>query len=405
MAGVNVDNAGIGYLHILPGVTESLNHKSKARNLIRQNYNWKGTHLEHKLHTARNHAVKFMSDGGTFPVADKQDYVSMKVGRKIVGGSIQLTDAEMATYGSSREVAIDAVTSEVEGLMKNILKFENFFFFRDGTGVVATVQTGSTGTTLLVNDARGLWDGATYQIYDTTLATLRGSITVTSTASALTASGFATVTTSSLPAGTVATDKVVWDGALNIAYTGLSALIDDASTTFQNVSTSSYPRFVSMVLDNSGTARDLEPALFRQVMAGVFHKTGDDLPVDGLSCIGTAWQLANLDELYEADLRLMPSDTTSGVATPAFQSSLGKVKMSADSDAEYGKLLLADLSQVYRGVNKSLDWRREKGEIFKRSDTSAVWTATAIEVAEMYIKSRNSSGKIEDLNETKKTAY
>ena len=403
MAGVNVDNVGLAYVHVLDGVTETLNQSSKARNLVKQDYSWKGTHLEHKLHTARNHAIKFMSDGSTFPTADKQDYVSTKIGRKIVGGSVQLTDAVMATASKSPEVAMDVVASETEGLMKGMLKFENFFFFRDGTGKVATVKAAISSTTLKVDDARGLWDGATYQSYTTT--TNDGDITVTRVASAPDASGFKTVTLDATLAGVTTDDVLYWDGAKDIAYTGLDALIDDSTASFQSVTVSSYPRWTSLVLDNSGTLRDLEPVLFRQLQAGIFHKSGNDLPVDGLTCIGTAWQLANLDELYEANYRLSPDTKVSGVATPSFQSSLGKITMMADADAPYNKIFLVDFSEIYRGVQKKLGWRVQNGQIFLRSDTSPVWTGTALEIAEMYIKGRNTSGKIEDLNETIKTAY
>ena len=405
MAGVNVDNSGLTYLHILDGVTETLNQASRLRSRIRQNYEWRGSHLEHKLHTARNHAIKFMNDGSTFPVADKEDYSSMKVGRKIVGGSIQLTDAVMATASKSPEVAMDVVSSATEGLMKGILKFENFFGARDGTGKVGTVKqtTSASATTIYVDDARALWDGATYQLYTST--TLNGSFTVTKVASALTASGYATVTIGANALTFTAADTIHWDGAYGIAYTGLDALVDDAATTFQNISTTNFPRWTSLVLDNSAVNRDLDPALFRQVMAGIYHKTGDDLPTNGLDCLGTAWQLANLDELYESSLRLSPESKTSGVSTASFQSSLGRVTMTPDSDAPYNKIFLTDYSQIFRGVQKKLGWRVQNGQIFLRSDTSPVWTATALEIAELYIKGRNSSGKIEDLNETVKTAY
>ena len=76
-----------------------------------------------------------------------------------------------------------------------------------------------------------------------------------------------------------------------------------------------------------------------------------------------------------------------------------------DTDCLYNKMFFADFSKIYRAVQKSLGWRREGGSIFKRSDVSGVWTATAMEIAELYIKERHTSGKIEDLNETKSTAY
>jgi multidrug transporter EmrE-like cation transporter len=405
MAGVNVDNSGLTYLHILDGVTETLNQSSKARSKVNQNYEWRGSHLEHKLHTARNHAIGFMSDGSAFPVADKEDYVSMKVGRKIVGGSIQLTDAVMATASKSAEVALDVVSAHTQGLMKNILKFENFFFSRDGTGAVATVKAAISSTTLLVDDARGLWRGASYQVY--TGSSLVGTVTISNVARAPTASGYATVTLTATLAGVTTGDKLYWNGAYGIAYTGLEALVDDSTpvgggSTFQSVTMSgagAEPQYTSIVQDAGGVLRALDPSLFRSLQAGIYHNVGDE-PGE-LDCMGTGWQLANLDELYEAALRLSPDSKVGGLSTPSFQSSLGKINMSPDSDAPYNKLFLVDYSQIYRGVQKKLGWRNQSGQIFLRSDSSGVWTATAIEIAEMYIKQRNSSGKILDLEESK----
>lgn len=414
MAGVNATNVGTTYVHILEGATETLNQSSKARSKVTQNYEWRGSHLEHKLHMARNQAVGFMQDGSTFPVPDKEDFVSTKIGRKVVGGSIQLTDVVMATAAKSPEVAVDVVSSHTEGLMKNILKFENFFFTRDGTGSVATVGTvtgvygGSGDSKILVDDARGFWDKATYDVYDSTGATYRGSFTVSTVDEApnSTYGSFVVNVSPALGFTCTAGDLVYWKGAKGIAYTGLDALVDNSLTgTFQSVTMASYPRWTSMVLSNAGTARDLDPSLFRQLLAGIYQKTGSDLPVNGLSCLATSWQLANLDELYEASLRISPDSSVGGVSTPSFQSSLGKVNIEVDCDAPYGTIFAVDYSQIFRGVQKKLGWRMEGGQIFKRSDVAGVWTATAIEVAELYIKGRNSSGKIVDLNETKAIAY
>ena len=406
MAGVNADNVGTTYVNILDGATETLNQASKARNKVTQNYEWKGSHIETRLHTARNHAIKFMNDGSTFPVADKEDYTAMKIGRKVVGGSIQVTDVAMATAGKAPQVAVDVVEDHVRRLMENILKFENFFFFRDGTGKVATCKSSVSASVFKVDDARALWDGASYDLYNST--TLVGTVTVSTVASAPDSNGYFSVTLTGSDPGITTGYNLYWSGAYGIAYSGLDLLVDDSTSgTFQNVTMSSFPRWTSYVSDNSGTNRDLDPTLFRQVLSAIGHKTGAEAGGLGakLSCLGTYWQLGNLDELYESNLRLTPDTKVAGLSTPTVQSSLGSTKIEADSDAIYHKIIMADLSQVTRGVQKKLGWRQQGGQIFLRSDTSPVWTATALEVCEMYITGRNSSAKIEDLNESVKSAY
>jgi hypothetical protein len=413
MAGVNISNVGLLYTNYLKEVSEYLNQESKARNLVKQNKKWTGSHLEWVLHTARNPAIGYVEDGGAFPVPDRQRYTRVKAYRKFVVGSIQLTDGVMATAAGSPNVAKDVVQSEVQGMMTGLEKYENGFFFRNGDGTVATVQSGTTGTTLIVDDARMLWDNAVFEVYDSTLATLRGTLTISKTASAPTSSNYATVTTTAnVPSGTVATDKLVWAGtgsssALNRAITGLDKLIDDAATTFQNVSTTNNPRYTSLVLDNSGSAQDLTPTLFRSMLAGLMQKSGNSKPAQGLKVLTSAWTAINFEEMYEGELRITPDTKTVGLAASSFQTSLGRVDVMVDSDALYKKMFFIDPTKIYRGVQKELHWRKDgpSSPIFKASHTAGVFTATCEEICDLYITDRHTSGKIENLNESPVTMY
>src|SRR5690349_10785189 len=138
MAGVTIADNGLTLINYLDGVDASLNDKSKARNLVKQNKDWTGQHLEWRVHVQRSGAVGGIDDGGALPVANKQTYATAKVGRRMTAGSIQLTDGVMATASGGRFVARDVVESEMEGLMTEFLVYENGMFFRDGTGTVAT---------------------------------------------------------------------------------------------------------------------------------------------------------------------------------------------------------------------------------------------------------------------------
>ena len=410
MAGVTVENVGLTFTRFLDGVVETLNHTSKSRNLVRKDDNWTGSHIEGRLHTARSTAIGYVADGGAFPTADKQDYATYRAARKFIVGSVQLTDGAMATAAKSPNVARDVITSEVKGMMNNILKFENGMFFRDGTGKVATITDSMSGSTnIQVDDGRMLWDGGTYQMFPSamTAGTSDGDVVISNVESALHSSGDVLINLdANLPATSASDDVLVWNGSLNKAITGLDKLIDDALTSdFQFVNTTTYPRYTSMVLDNGGTNRDLTPSLFRQLLAGIMSRTGSERPSDGLSVLCNSWQAINVEELYEGELRLTPDSKVAGISVASFQSSLGRIDIMVDTDCLYNKMFFADFSKIYRAVQKPLGWRREGGSIFKRSDVSGVWTATAMEIAELYIKERHTCGKIEDLNETKSTAY
>jgi hypothetical protein len=414
VAGVTISNVGLLHTKYLKQISETLNQESKARNLIKQSQEWTGSHLEWVVNVARNPALGYVEDGGAFPVADRRRFVRAKAYRKFVVGSLQLTDGVMATASGSPTVAKDVIESEVDGMMDSLLKYENGMLFRNGDGSVATVKTGTTGTTLIADDARMLWENAVFAVYDSTLATNRGDVQISSVASAPTASNYATVTlVASVPSGTVAGDKLVWKGvsgaddSLNRAITGLDKLIDDAATTFQNVAVSTYPRYSSLVLDNGGSAQDLSPSLFRQMLAGLMQKSGNAKPSQGLKVLTSAWDAINFEEMYEGELRLSPSDTTSGMAVSSFQTSMGKIEVIVDADCLYGKMFFIDPSKIERCVQKELHWRKDDkgGGIFKRSDLAGIYTATAMEICDLRIHDRNTSGKIENLNFSPSTMY
>ena len=417
MAGVNIDNVGLTFTHYIQGVVDTLQQKSKLRSMLRNDHKWSGSHIEGRVHVARSTAVGNVEDGGAFPTADKQDYATYKAYRKFTVGSIQLTDGVMATAKEGKDVAKGVLTSEVKGMMTGILKYENGMLYRNGTGSVAQVSDASlssTDTNCRVNDARMLWEGLDVQVYDDSsgpTGSSRRTLRVLSVTEAPNSDGTFTVNfdTAGPNAGQIGAmetaDHLVWNNSLNRAITGLDKLVDDAATTFQNVAVGTYPRYSSLVLDNSGTNRTLTPALFRKMLAGIHQKSGSELPNSGLTVLCNAWQAINVEELYEGELRLAPSDKTGGLSVAAFQSSLGRINIQVDLDCLHNKMFFVDLSKIYRGVQQELQWRKQGDSIFLRSDVSGIHTATAIEISELFIKERFTSGKIEDLSQDPASAY
>jgi hypothetical protein len=421
MAGVNIDNVGLTFTHYIQGVVDTLQQKSKLRSMLRNDHKWSGSHVEGRVHVARSTAVGNVEDGGAFPVADKQDYATYKAYRKFTVGSIQLTDGVMATAKEGKDVAKGVLTSEVKGMMTGILKYENGMLYRDGTGSLCQISDASIGasdTAVRVTDARMLWEGLTVQVYSNSggaPSTLRGSMKVLNVTEEPNSDGTFTVNfdTSGPYSGVIGssgvsaatTDHLVWNNSINRAVTGLDKLIDDAATTFQNVNVSTYPRYSSLVLDNSGANRALTPSLFRKMLAGIHQKSGSELPNSGLTVLCNAWQAINVEELYEGELRLAPSDKTGGLSVAAFQSSLGRINIQVDLDCLHNKMFFVDLSKIHRAVQQELQWRKQGDSIFLRSDVSGIHTATAIEISELFIKERFTSGKIEDLSQDPASAY
>ncbi len=412
MAGVGIDDFGALFTKYLPGVIETLNSTSAARQIPLGTVKWQGDHLEKAVHVKRNTGVTMTVDGGALPVAGKQSYVMAKAYRKFSAGSVKVTDGLLLTAADDSNAAISATDSELNGLLKNIETMENFFWTRDGTGMVANVgvddaSATSAGDTITVDDARGLWDGANYEIRSGASITVP-SFQVRSTARTPTASGEFTVTTEGGISSTSGHDIYWQTGNLSMygrAINGLDKLIDNATGTFQNVSTTLYPRYTSAVLSNSSVARPLTPTLFRQMLAMIKQESGADAASD-IAVLTSVWDMLNAEEMYEGELRLTPTDTVAGLKLRKFQSALGDFSLMTDQHAPYGKMFFIDRSQITYARQKELGWRQESGGgIFKRNDSNLSYDATALGVGELFIEDRRRCGKIVDLKVNVKTAY
>jgi hypothetical protein len=185
-------------------------------------------------------------------------------------------------------------------------------------------------------------------------------------------------------------------------------LIDDATGTFQGLSVTSYPRYSSPVLSNSGTARPLTPTLNRQMQAMIAQETGDD-PNSDMVVLTSNWDAISWDELYENAVRITPETSVVGLNRPTFQSSFGRFTIVTDPDTKYGVMYFIDRSQISYMRQRELDWRRYggngEGAIFQPLGGSLGHVATALQIGELMIEDRRRCGKIEDLKNSVKSAY
>lgn len=412
---VSISTFGASFIHYLPGVVKILNETVNAKRLTKGTAKkWEGSKLTKYVHVSRNGGINFVEDGGAIPPSGKQGYQPSDAYRKIVVGSVAVTDGILANASSTSHAAISVVDSELRGLMEGIRKFYNYFWTRAGDGIVTYMGATTSGATFTVDDARGLWDGTTYSILDaTTPATVHDTFTVQSIARAYSNTLYSATVT---PAATLAAsgqaenDLVVWGSgaysSYNKALTGLDAGIDDAASTFQAINCATYTRYTSPVLSNSGTRRALTPQLVRRMLSMLVQEGGGEkLNIDVL---GTIWLMEKFDEFYESAVRITPDTETTGTATPSFQSSAGKVRLHQDPDSPYGKLFFLRPEEVTFAKQKELHWRPVSnggGGIFKRDDGMLRYTATAMEMSELFYEARNRCGKIEDLSETVGTAF
>lgn len=406
---VSIDTFGASFIHYLPGVVQTLNKLVKAKKLTNGRMKkWEGKYLSKHVHVSRNGGLSWASDGGAISPAARQRYVESKAYRRFLPGKVQITDGMLDNAKTTRHAAIRVVESELRGLLNDMKKVLNFFWTRDGTGVVGLLGSTTNGATITMDDARGIWDNADYTILDTDGSTEHATFTASKVARAFTSSEATVTPAASVASGSQAqNDYVVWGAgnymSYNKAITGLDSGIDDASTTFQGLATSTYTRYTSPVISSVGV---LQPDDLRQILAMIYQESGEE--VGTMKCVTNTFGMLNMDAMFEGDVRITPDTKTVGTSTPYFQSTLGKIEFEHDPDSPYGKVFLFDPDEITLATQRDLSFRKNghtDGSIFKRDDNALSYSATALMTCELFYEQRNKMGKLEGVTETKQSAF
>ena len=99
-------------------------------------------------HHGRNNSPFFANEDSAYPVAGQQNSAKGRIGMKKVMGRMRLTEEAMEDLVSSEASFRNGMTDEKTRLIDDIARKENHALGMDGRGVLALVDTGSSGTTV-----------------------------------------------------------------------------------------------------------------------------------------------------------------------------------------------------------------------------------------------------------------
>lgn len=387
------------------------------------------------------------AEGQAFPTPDAPQVIRPYVGYKVFHAAVQLTDVIRALAkgdaGSFRSASDHLVKSAVSQSMR----YREFTHYLDGTGIVGvlagTVTSGTTALTVNGYDAvvatrttdrtsinAGVWPSATYEIYDQTTLTSKGTVTIANQNDPTSSGtlGAFTLASPGFPAGCATGDLLVWRGAYGLGYDGLNSLIDnDVSGTFQNVNFTSNPiakAWISTVLANGGTLRTLTPSLFIRALQGGFEKMGNSgdsgysadrlevlanpalaeqfmnmYQVTGAAAnsVGTSSASATTPVAQGSLVRLTPESTKVGNSAMAMTTPFGDVKVNMKNNCPQQQVFGVDYSQTAFIQSRALDWREGVANMFNPSQVAAVYTAQLYEVGQPCVFDRRGMFKISDI--------
>ena len=270
----------IDYLPVIRKQLDDSNILSSK--IVRNERDVSGREWKAVAHYQRNSGVGAGSETA-LPTAGSQAYKNPYGTVKYLRGRIQVTGPVMAASKNDKGAIVQALSSEIEGVTRDMKKEVNFEMFNDGTSVRALVNGDpSTGTTLTLDTpgTQYLFDGIVVDVVDATTGAVEDEDVTLSTIDSTTSA----TASAALDAGIETNSKVVkansTDGAgTSYEMMGIKGIVDDGAyvTTLHNLSRDSYAWWKCSTFstdDNSGTARDMTLTLIQSAKTAVEKNGG-----------------------------------------------------------------------------------------------------------------------------------
>jgi hypothetical protein len=393
----------------LPGMRNTLNSTVFLLSQIETNSeDIEGRRAVLAVNTGRNQGIGARAESGTLPTAGRQSYSEQRISLKYNYGRIQISGPLIRSMGSDRGSFTRAVTSETDGVVRDLRNDVNRQLYSDGTGMICTLAAAAAGNTATLQSATatqlrqlqvGMYIDIGTAANPTATASNRQITSINTTAGTFVFDGAAVAIT--------VNDRVTRTGSGGTGsdqkeLTGLRAQVDSANSLW-NIDPASVPAWVSYVDDNGGVNRAVAENLFIRAQNEVNIASGEDIDLwitsDGVHR-GVAALLTSLKR-FPTTNELKGGYTGLDMSSVGQGNSGGKTvsmvwEKDCDANTAYG--LSTRKFQWYR----MSDWEfmEEDGAVLNRVPNTDAYEATLFVYAEMATDARHAHAKIEDLTES-----
>ncbi len=350
-----------------------------------------GRRVVFPLHIGRNVGVMSSVEGATLPTAGRQNYVDVHIPLRKTVGRINVTKDVIDASRSNRGSFKRAMSTEMDGLVRDIADYRNEMLCGYGSGIVAQVSgaAGASATTLTLTAPGGVTGttnpnryvvpgmrlalvraGAVIGIYTVESVTESGSFNqIVVAANSLTSADADYLVRAADTATTLITDTD-WQNPVM----GILGLVDDSTyvRNLHGIDRVTYPVFRSFVLSSVG-------ALSLDAMQRAF----DAAETKGQGNISELWcehsvrraylQLLEADRRYTSEKLMKPDGGTAAVKGADI--TFGGVPLKTERDFPYGMLMGLDTDVLQRYVNVRGQWEDEDGNVLFRSQNTHDFTA------------------------------
>lgn len=220
------------------------------------------------------------------PTALRQQEKKFQVFDRGYSGQIRMFEKDIDNASKNFQSFISHKEDEISGITRDMLKVINIDLCAgDGSGILSTINAGATSATqtLAVGTGFGQYGSRYLQqndvidVYDSTLTTSRtGGAGVTVNSITLSSGGGAASVVLSASVTTTTGDIVVRGGGrVNKSYIGFWGVTHNQATTFQGLSTSTYPLLAANRINAAG--QPLTESLLRSAQSVVEVVSGMEI--------------------------------------------------------------------------------------------------------------------------------
>jgi len=386
MAGLDKQAFDAAFKDVLEeGVADGINNKNPLRDLLStEKVPFRGREIIRAAHTSGNISPMFVGEDSAFADAGAQGYSRMFVDQKKLMARVRLTWEVMQDSASSEGAFISARKSEMQYLIDDIARRDEFALNSDGRGVIALVNESPSGTDLAVDAPGGITnsnfgnrffqEGMYVGAVNPANGQLRTTIhKVVSTS----ADGTSITVDSSTHTGWANSDYIVQvanssvtdvlDTSYEHAWWGVMALVDDGTyrANYFGLDRTAVPAYSSYVTSSTGA---ISVDVIQRISDIVNQKLGGE--IDIILCHHSTRRL--LVQLTDADRRYMGADLQKPDAgTVAFKQGdipFGGVPVRALRDFPLDSMMFLDTknSGLKEYVSESGKWADEDGAVLSR---------------------------------------
>ena len=367
------------------GVAEGVNNKNPLRDLIKtEKVPFKGREIVRAAHTSRNVSPMFVGEDSAFADAGNQGYSRMFVDQRKLMSRLRMTWEVMQDSTSSEGAFISARKSEMQYLIDDMARRDEYALNSDGRGVLAFVNTDpGTGTTLTLDNPGGIVNAnfgnrfISKNMFIGAVNPATGALRAGVSKVASTPAAGTTVTTTAAintawadndyvvqVANSTATD--VLDTSYEHAWWGVMALIDDGTyrASYFGLDRTQTPAYSSYVTASTGA---ISTDLIQRVSDIVDQKLNGKVGIilAHHSTRRLVIQLTDFDRRYTAANLLRPEPGT--VAFKQGDIPFGEVPVRALRDFPLDVMMFLDLANMgfKEYVSEPGKWVDEDGSILR----------------------------------------